>query len=113
MIYLLFFMCVAMNVCAMDSIAPKSQEVKKDAEIAVDRHILTMRDVRKDASILISGVRVTPKFVISAPVPISKEEVQREYLPQANPMADISTTVSTEDVGVTHYNYTDKGFYTN
>lgn len=87
--------------------------VKPEPAVVVDRNVLSMNDVRNDKTVLIAGKRVTPKFEVSEPKPISAEQVEAEYLGQANPMADVNVTVSTEDVGVTHYHYTDKGFTTN
>ena len=123
MIYLLFFMCVSFNVLASnnggsysdreDRSIRKVEYLKNEPVTQVDRHVLSMNDVHKDETVLIAGNRYTPKFEVSDPQPISAEQVKSEYMGQANPMADVNVTVSTEDVGVTHYHYTDKGFYTN
>lgn len=97
MIYLLFFMCVAFNVLAFEGPGlKKAHEVKKEPVTMVDRHVLNANDYKQDASILIAGVRVTPKFEVSDPQPISAEQVRVEYLPQANPMADVKVSATIE-----------------
>jgi hypothetical protein len=72
MIYLLFFMCVSFNVLAWndggsyaDHKEPLRQRavVKAEPVIVVDRHVLTMADVRNDPSILIASAKPVVKVV--------------------------------------------------
>jgi predicted cupin superfamily sugar epimerase len=75
----------------------------KEPQVVIDRHVLNRSDYESDKSILIAGVRYTPKFEVSEPVAVSNETVVREFMPA-------TVNVSTEDVDVVHYKYSDKGF---
>lgn len=71
--------------------------VKPEPHTPVDRHVLSEADYKQDATILIAGQRVTPKFEVSEPKPAPAELI-REVLPQANPMADVTVraTISSD-----------------
>lgn len=78
---------------------------KPEPTVTIDRHVLNRNDYESDVSILIAGQRIIPKFEVSEPVAISKEAVVREYIPQANPMADVTVraTIESDDEAPVNY----------
>ena len=77
---------------------------KPEPQVAVDRHVLDASDYRADKTILIAGVRYTPKFEVSEPKPAPAELI-REVVPQANPMADVTVraTIESDDEAPVNY----------
>ena len=76
----------------------------KEAFARVERYDVAL--LQNDPEVLVSvPAKKTPKFEVSEPVAISKEDVQREYLPQANPMADVKVSATIESDGEQAVNY--------
>ena len=74
----------------------------KEPQVTVDRHVLNRSDYENDATILIAGQRVTPKFEVSEPVAVSKEMVVREFIaPQEG--VKVSATIESDTEAPVNY----------
>lgn len=75
---------------------------KPEPQVAVDRHVLDASDYRADKTILIAGVRYTPKFEVSEPVAVSNETVVREFIaPQEG--VKVSATIESDTEAPVNY----------
>lgn len=74
----------------------------KEPQVVIDRHVLNRSDYESDKSILIAGVRYTPKFEVSEPVAVSNETVVREFIaPQEG--VKVSATIESDTEAPTNY----------
>jgi len=74
----------------------------KEPQVTVDRHVLNRSDYENDATILIAGQRVTPKFEVSEPVAVSNETVVREFIaPQEG--VKVSATIESDTEAPVNY----------
>ena len=74
----------------------------KEPQVAVDRHVLDASDYRNDATILIAGRRVAPKFEVSEPKPAPIELI-REVLPPSDKEVTITATIESDTEAPTNY----------
>lgn len=77
-------------------------EARPEPQTPKDRHVLNMDDVKNDATILIAGRRVAPKFEVSEPkaAPI---ELIREVLPPSDKEVTITATIESDTEAPTNY----------
>ena len=74
----------------------------KEPQVVIDRHVLNRSDYESDKSILIAGVRYTPKFEVSEPVAVSNETVVREFIaPQEG--VKVSATIESDTEAPVNY----------